>query len=55
MRANTEKRSTLAKAKHLQILVNFCRTVVRSEADLLELAIEEYEQFLRAQQHDKAA
>ena len=50
MPANMEKGSPLPKVARLEVLLNFCRTVVRSDDDLLRLAMGQYEQFLAGQQ-----
>ena len=50
MQAINEKGSPLPKVARLEVLLNFCRTVVRSDDDLLRLAMGQYEQFLAGQQ-----
>jgi hypothetical protein len=49
MAANNGTGSPLATAKRLEVLLNFCRTVVRSDEDLLRSAMGQYQQFLLTQ------
>ncbi len=51
MEVINKKGSPLPPAAQIEILLNFCRTVVRSDDDLLKSAMGQYEQFLATQQH----
>ena len=49
MAANTHKGSPLPTTHRLQILLNFCRVVVRSDENHLQVAMLEYERSLSNQ------
>ena len=51
MAANTRKGSPHPSTVRLELLLNFCRTVVRCDDEHLKLAMGEYQQFLASQQH----
>ena len=50
MQANSEKGSSHPKTTRFELLLNFCRTVVRSDDELLRDAMGQYQQFLLSQQ-----
>ncbi len=55
MHGTSQKGSALAETSNRDLLLNFCRTVVRSDDDSLKLAMAEYEQFLLGEQQTRAA
>lgn len=50
MTANNGMGSSLAKTTSIELLLNYCRTVVRSDDHLLRIAMDEYAQSLSTQQ-----
>ena len=50
MPANNKKGSALNNAFRRQVIVNFCYTVLRSDDDLLKLAMVQYQQSLTPKQ-----
>lgn len=50
MHANNEKGSPLPGPARIEVLLNFCRTVVRGNDENLKLAMGQYQEFLAGQQ-----
>ena len=50
MPVTNEKGSPVSKTKRLELLLNYCRTVVRSDDDLLQDAMGQYRTYLATQQ-----
>ncbi|MBE7158504.1 MAG: hypothetical protein INR62_08745 [Rhodospirillales bacterium] len=50
MQVISDTDSSTARTARLQILLNYCRTVVRSDEDSLRLAMGQYRQALAAEQ-----
>jgi hypothetical protein len=49
MNAINQKGASPANTFNLQVIVNFCHTVLRADDDLLQQAITQYQQSLLAQ------
>lgn len=48
----TQKGSFPSHTSRLEVLVNYCRTVVRGEDEHLRLAMGQYQEFLASQQRN---